>query len=48
MVVILYLGEQVAAGIFSADNISQLTHIVGGLCGGIFGMLMNKKEWREV
>lgn len=48
VVVILYLGEQVAAGIFSADNISQLTHIVGGLCGGIFGMLMNKKEWREV
>lgn len=48
VVVILYLGEQVAAGIFSADNISQLTHIVGGVCGGIFGMLMNKKEWREV
>lgn len=47
VVVILYLGEQVAAGIFTADNISQLTHIVGGVCGGIFGMLMNKKEWRE-
>lgn len=48
VVVILYLGEQVAAGIFSADNISQLTHIVGGICGGVFGMMMNKKSWREV
>ncbi len=48
VVVILYLGEQVAAGIFSADNISQLTHIVGGICGGVFGMMMNKKNWREV
>ena len=48
VVVILYLGEQVAAGIFSADNISQLTHIVGGVCGGVFGMMMNKKEWREL
>lgn len=48
VVVILYLGEQVAAGIFSADNISQLTHIVGGICGGIFGMMMNKKNWREL
>ena len=44
VVVILYLGEQVAAGIFSADNISQLTHIVGGLCGGIFGMLRNRRK----
>ncbi len=48
VVVILYLGEQIAAGIFSADNISQLTHIVGGICGGVFGMMMNKKNWREL
>lgn len=47
-VVILYLGEQIAAGIFNADNISQLTHIVGGVCGGIFGMMMNKNEWRKL
>ena len=38
LVVIMYLGEQITAGLFSSDNISQLTHIVGGICGGIFGM----------
>lgn len=44
VVVILYLGEQIAAGILSADNISQLTHIVGGVCGGIFGLLLQNKR----
>ena len=24
------------------DNISQLTHIVGGICGGVFGLTMFK------
>lgn len=48
VVVVLYLGEQVAAGIFSADNISQLTHIVGGVCGGAFGMMMNRKDWQKL
>lgn len=44
LVVILYLGNQVTAGIFSKDNISQLTHIVGGICGGFYGMLMKKQD----
>lgn len=46
VVVILYLGEQIVAGLFTADNISQLTHIVGGVCGGVFGMMMNKRGVR--
>ncbi len=43
VIVILYLGEQVTAGIISRDNISQLTHIVGGVCGGVFGMMKGRK-----
>lgn len=42
VVVILYLGDQIMAGILSKDNISQLTHIIGGVCGGVFGMWMGK------
>lgn len=42
VVVILYLGDQIMAGILSADNISQLTHIIGGVCGGIFGMWIGR------
>lgn len=44
LVVVLYLGEQIIAGVLSADNISQLTHIIGGVCGGIFGMVVNKRN----
>lgn len=38
-VAILYIGEQVYDGLFVSDNISQLTHIVGGLVGGLMGYL---------
>lgn len=44
VVVVLYLGEQIIAGLFTADNISQLTHIIGGVCGGIFGMIVNRNK----
>ena len=37
VVAILYLGQEVYAGIFTADNISHLSHIVGGVCGCAFG-----------
>lgn len=37
LVLILYLGNEVVTGISSADNISQLAHIVGGVCGMFFG-----------
>lgn len=42
--VVIYLGQEVAAGILEKDNISQLTHIAGGICGGIFGYLLAKKK----
>jgi len=44
VVVILYLGGQIAEGLLAKDNISQLTHIIGGICGGFFGLLINKKN----
>ena len=36
-VVIFYLGGEIVDGLFTADNISQLTHIIGGVLGLIFG-----------
>lgn len=39
LVAFLYLGDQIYSGIFVNDNISQLTHIVGGLIGGFMGYL---------
>ena len=42
VVAILYIGQQVYEGIFVADNISQMGHIVGGLVGFVLGFVMNR------
>ncbi|MBQ5330566.1 MAG: rhomboid family intramembrane serine protease [Oscillospiraceae bacterium] len=41
----LYIGQEIMAGIFAADNISQLTHIIGGVCGFGFGLATNNKKF---
>ncbi len=40
LVVALYLGGEIVTGLTSADNISQLAHIVGGACGLVFGFTL--------
>lgn len=40
----IYLGKEVWQLIFVRDNISQLTHIVGGICGIIFGKASSKNR----
>ena len=42
LVVIFYLGGEIMNGLFKKDNISQITHIVGGLCGLIFGFTVRR------
>lgn len=46
LVVIFYLGGEVTDGLTSADNVSQLTHIIGGLCGLIYGFSIKKRRHR--
>jgi len=42
--VAVFIGREVANGLLSADNVSQLAHIVGGLCGAAFGFYINRKK----
>lgn len=42
LVAVLYLGNEILTGVLSQDNISQLSHILGGVCGGFFGAVMNR------
>ena len=42
VVAVLYIGQQVYQGVFVADNISQMGHIVGGLVGSVLGFAMNR------
>lgn len=39
LIMVIYLGSEIWTMITVKDNISQLTHIVGGLCGGVFGYI---------
>ena len=44
VVIILYLGEQVIDGVLTTDSISQLTHILGGVLGAIFGLALGRGQ----
>ena len=43
LVAVAYIGNEIINGLISQDNISQLTHIIGGICGCGLGFVMNKK-----
>ena len=40
LVAIFYLGQELYDAIFLQDGISQMTHIIGGLCGTVLGFSM--------
>ena len=44
LVAVLYIGGQVADGVFVKDNVSNLTHIIGGIIGAFFGYISNVRR----
>ena len=38
LVLIIYLGGEIYDALYASDNVSQLAHIAGGLCGAYFGL----------
>jgi len=45
LVIALYLVREFVAAL-TPDSVSQLTHIAGGLCGGLFGFVFARREPR--
>lgn len=43
IVAIIYITQQVYEGVTAADNISQLTHIIGGTIGAVYGLTMKRR-----
>ena len=43
LVVALYLGREVFLSVTIEDNVSRITHIVGGICGAAMGFYINGK-----
>lgn len=44
LVAVVYLGGQIVDGLTVRDNVSNLTHIIGGVVGACCGMVLNKKR----
>ena len=44
LVALIYIGQQVYDGIFIRDNVSNLTHILGGIVWSGLGYVMNKNK----
>ena len=42
LVAVLYLGGEIVDGLVLKDSVSQLTHIIGGVCGALLGISMRK------
>lgn len=48
IVAIIYIGGQLYSGVFVQDNISNLTHMIGGILGCIFGYVLNRNFSRKI
>jgi membrane associated rhomboid family serine protease len=47
LVALLFIGKEVLAAL-SADQVSQFAHIIGGVCGSIFGFTGRKKPGQMI
>ncbi len=41
LVALIYIGQQIYEGIFLSDNISNISHIIGGIIGTVAGYKLN-------
>lgn len=48
LVALIYLGQQIWDGITVKDNVSNLTHIIGGLVGAGAGYMLNRKTEKQL
>ena len=43
LVAVIYIGGQILSAIMVQDNISNTTHIIGGIIGSVFGYFINNR-----
>ncbi len=44
LVGVFYIGNEVSAALSAADDVSQLSHIIGGICGAVFGFMLGREQ----
>lgn len=48
IVAIIYIGGQFYSGVFVQDNISNLSHMIGGVLGCMFGYALNRNFGKKI
>ena len=44
LVLLFYIGGEIINGLFQQDNISQMAHILGGICGAAIGFALERRR----
>ncbi len=44
LVAVFFLGQQIFEGLTLKDNVSNLSHVLGGIVGGVLGYILNRKK----
>lgn len=44
LIIVIYLGAEIINAVTKQDNISQFTHVIGGICGAVFGIANGRKK----
>jgi len=44
LVFVIYVGREIFDGLTASDDISQLTHVIGGICGAVIGIGIRKAK----
>ena len=44
LIALIYIGQQVYEGVFLRDNVSNLSHILGGMVGAVAGFKLNVRR----
>lgn len=47
LVAAIYLGQEVCSALFVQDNVAHFMHLVGGLCGALFGLLVFRRPGQK-
>lgn len=47
LILLLYLGQEFYRMFSEPNKISEITHIIGGACGGVFGFLLSSKKGKR-
>ena len=48
LILVLYIGREIVQGVTTSDNVSNMTHIAGGLLGAALGFIFNNEGMKSI